>query len=251
MGTLEGVTGRLFCGQLVEFLPIILRCVNITQHGIGLNGDIMDIIGVDGNRIVVCPLGVDPCFMEMSRSAPVEITRFIFFGRIVPEKGILDAIEALGQLASKGFNNWNYRILGQGDQEWARNAAREHGIDDKVVVCDPAADEGLYRELKQAHLAIMPSHSEAFGLSIAEAQASGIPVVAYEAGSVPEVVENGVTAWLAPFRQVDRLARCIEEAVQDPERTYRVGLAGRERIAQNFTWKKTAATILEGIQTLK
>ena len=73
-------------------------------------------------------------------------------------------------------------------------------------MCDAVGDEGLRRELKDAHLAIMPSHAEAFGLSIAEVQAAGIPIVAYEAGSVSEVVENGVTGWLAPFRQVDRLA---------------------------------------------
>ncbi len=208
-------------------------------------GELINVVGVDSRRIVVCHLGVDSGFAALPRSAPREIKRFIFFGNINPLKGILDAIQALSQFAQKGFKNWTYRILGQGAHESVRQVAREHGVGDRVEVCDAVGDEGLRRELQQADLAIMPSHYESFGLAIAEAQAAGVPVIAYEVGAVPEVVENGVTGWLAPFREVGRLAQCIEEAVQDPERTHRVGLAGRKRVAEMFTWEKTAATILE------
>ena len=211
-------------------------------------GELINVVGVDGNRIVVCPLGVESKFNNIPRSEPGKISNFIFFGRIVESKGIVDAIKALGMLAAKGFTDWSFRVIGQGNNEWARNLANEHGIADKVFVCGPADDKKLEHELKRAHLAIMPSHSESFGLSIAEAQASGIPLVAYEAGSVPEVVENGVTAWLAPFRDVNQLSECIEEAIKDPKTTYQAGLAGRERVNEMFTWEKTAAIIFEGIQ---
>ena len=140
-------------------------------------------------------------------------------------------------LAARGFTDWNFRIVGQGDHKWARKLANEHGIADKVSVCGPADDKLLEHELKQAHLAIMPSHIESFGLAFAEAQAAGIPVVAYEAGSVPEVVQNGVTAWLAPFRDVNKLSKCIEAAIKDPKTTYQAGLAGRERVKEMFTWE--------------
>lgn len=212
--------------------------------------ELINIIGVDKNRIVVCPLGVDGSFIEIPRLMPEEVTRFIFFGRIIFSKGVADAINALARLAAKGITNWNFRIIGQGDQEWARNLASECGIGDKVVVCGPVDDVGLRRELQQAHLAILPSHVESFGLSIAEAQAAGIPVVAYDTGSVPEIVENGVTGWLAPFRQVDQLAHSIEQAIQNPEAAYRAGLAGRERVKQLFSWEKTAATILKGVRRI-
>ncbi|NIR53070.1 glycosyltransferase family 4 protein [candidate division KSB1 bacterium] len=212
--------------------------------------EVLHIMGVEEKRILVCPLGVEPSFTQIPRSEPTEITRFIFFGRFTPFKGIRDAIEALGQLAAKGCKNWSYRVFGQGPQKWVQKLAHEHGIGDRVFVSGPLNDEGLRRELRQAHLAILPSHAESFGLSIAEAQAAGIPVVAYECGSVPEVVENGVTAWLAPFRRVDRLAQCIETAVRDPKRTYEAGLAGREHVMQRFTWDKTAAKMFESIETL-
>ncbi len=213
-------------------------------------GELMDVVGVDGSRIVVSYLGVDPSFMKIPRAAPDEVTRFIFFGRVVPLKGVLDAIEALGRLQAKGLSNWTFRVLGSGDEELARSVAREHGVSDKVHFCGSVGDERLRSELEQAHLAILPSYAESFGLSVAEAQAAGISVVAYEAGSVPEVVEHGVTAWLAPVRDVDGLARHIEAAVNDPEMAYRAGLAGRERVARMFTWDKTARTILDGIRAV-
>lgn len=223
---------------------ILFACSHFTRQ------ELIDVVGVDGARIKVCHMGVDPSFTEISRSRPEQITQFIYFTRIVPLKGILDAIEALGMLAAKGLKNWNFRVVGLGDHELVRNAAREHGIGDKVVVHDPVDDEGIRRELKQAHLAILPSHAESFGLALAESQAAGIPVISYDVGSVPELVENDVTGWLAPLRQVDMLAQCIEEAIRQPEMTYRAGLAGRERVKKMFTWEKTAATILEGIEKL-
>ena len=211
----------------------------------------MNVVGVDGNRVVVCPLGVESKFNNIPRSEPGKISNFIFFGRIVESKGIVDAIKALGMLAAKGFTDWSFRVVGQGNREWAKNLANEHGIADKVSICGPTGDEKLEHELKRAHLAIMPSHSESFGLSIAETQAAGIPLVAYEAGSVPEVVENGVTAWLAPFREVNQLSECIEEAIKNPKTTYQAGLAGRKRVKKMFTWEKTGEIMFEGIQTVR
>lgn len=214
-------------------------------------GQLIDIIGVNEQRVNVCYLGVDPAFTEIRRHRPKEITNFVFVGRIIPTKGFADAIEALGRLAKRGFKNWTFRIVGEGRAEWARQAASENGIGSKVTVCNAVDDQGLRREFEQAHLAIMPSYNEAFGLAFAEAQAAGLPVIAYETGSVPEVIENNVTGWLAPLQQVDQLTDCIEKAIQDPETTYQAGLAGRERVKRMFTWEKTAQTILAGIQNLK
>lgn len=215
--------------------------------------ELTEIMNVNTDRIIQCPLGVEPHFLNVAKAAPTEVTHFIYFGRIVPSKGVYDAIEALGKLTQKGYGNWTYKIIGQAGKHGiarVKKAVRKHGIEDKVILCEPMDDAGLRRELEQAHLAIMPSYVESFGLAFVEAQAAGVPVVAYEAGSVPEVVENGVSGWLAPFRQIDRLADCIEQAVKDPKATYEAGLAGRERVKSIFRWERTAEIILNGAQNL-
>jgi glycosyltransferase involved in cell wall biosynthesis len=77
-----------------------------------------------------------------------------------------------------------------------------------------------------------------------------MPVVAYACGSVPEIVEDGVSGWLAPFPDVAALRRRIEAAMADPEATFAAGLAGRERVARTFTWAATAGRILGGLREL-
>jgi glycosyltransferase involved in cell wall biosynthesis len=210
--------------------------------------ELIELLQCDPARIVVCPLGVEPSFLEIPRAAPTAITRFLFFGRFTPSKGFTDAIEALAMLKRRGITNWTYRMFGAGRPEWAREAAAKHGIADRVQVCDPVDTATLGRELATSHLAILPSHVESFGHSMVEAQAAGIPVVAYATGSVPEVVQDGVTGWLAPFRQVDALAALIERAVKNPASTYTAGVAARERVRAKYSWANTASIILDGIR---
>jgi glycosyltransferase involved in cell wall biosynthesis len=211
-------------------------------------GELVSELGVDPSRVDICYLGVDPVFLDVPRAKPDAITRLLFFGRIVPTKGVMDAIRALGKLAAQGHRDFTFRLRGMGEHEWARRAAAEAGIADHVEALGPAKDEELRRELEEAHLVIMPSRHEAFGLAFAEAQAAGLPVVAYRAGSIPEVVEDGVSGWLAPLGDVDGLAACIAGALEDPERTYAAGVAGRERAGRLFRWERTAETILGGVR---
>ena len=213
--------------------------------------ELIDIVGVDPERIVVAPLGVQPTFTGIRRdNANGDITRFLFFGRIVPSKGFRDALEALGKLAERGHRDWTFRMVGEGRHDLAREAAQIAGIEAQVTIANATDDAGLQRELASADLAIMPSHAESFGLSIAEAQGAGIPVVAYAAGSVPEVVADGETGWLAPLYDVDALSRHIESAVTDADRTRAMGRAARKRVERLFNWSNTARIILDGMRSL-
>jgi len=210
-------------------------------------------IGVEKDRIHIAYLGVDEHFHKIPRKKAAQVVNLVYFGRVIISKGIWDAIEALGKLAAKGIKNWNFRLIGDAGKPAVAHAnrlARQYGIEDKIQYAPAVDDLGLEKELQAAHLAIMPSHSESFGLAFAEAQAAGLPVVAYAVGSLPEVIENGVTGWLAPFRDVDKLADCIESALEDSERTYQFGMAGRERVARLFTWEKTGEVIFSRIQEL-
>ena len=95
----------------------------------------------------------------------------MFFGRIVASKGVADALVALGKLKSKGVTDWNFRMLGTGNHGWAQKLAENQGVGDHIRIFPAVGDEDLHRELASADLAFMPSHAEAFGLSVAEAQA--------------------------------------------------------------------------------
>ena len=212
--------------------------------------ELVDVVGCDPERIHVTHLGVRPQFLSIPRETPARIERLLFFGRLVREKGIGDALSALGALARAG-RSFTLRVIGSGNAEHVRRLVREHGLEDKVELLPHQDDAGLARELARAELAILPSHSESFGLSIAEAQAAGLAVVAYAAGSVPEVVLDGQTAWLAPLGDVDALAQALTSALDSPAECHARGLAGRERVARLFRWDRTAERVLAGLAALR
>jgi glycosyltransferase involved in cell wall biosynthesis len=211
--------------------------------------ELIEVLGCRPERIHVTHLGVRDGFRHIERRRVERIERVLFFGRLVREKGILDALGALSRVAAT-HPGLRLRVLGSGNAEHVRRVARELGVAERVEILPHQGDAGLLEELREAHLALLPSHSESFGLSIAEAQAAGLPVVAYAAGSVPEVVEDGRTAWLAPLGDVEALGNALSGAVRAPDECFARGLRGRERCARLFRWERTAARVLEGLAQL-
>ncbi len=214
-------------------------------------GELTEFVGVQDERVRVTYLGVDPSWFEVERQESEAIRDLFFFGRLVREKGIGDTIEALAELARKGVRDWKLRVAGSGNEAHVRELARKGGIEDQVELIGHLDDAGLKRELARAQLAILPSYSESFGLAIAEAQATALPVVAYAAGSVPEVVADGETAWLAATGNVQDLSRCIGQAIEDPAATHAAGLRGRERMRTEFGWDQAARKLLLGLRELR
>jgi glycosyltransferase involved in cell wall biosynthesis len=76
---------------------------------------------------------------------------------------------------------------------------------------------------------------EAMPLSVLEAMASGIPVVATRVGDIPRIVEDGLTGILVPAKDPVALANALEIYLADSQRRRTAGQAGRERVEQNYS----------------
>ena len=96
-----------------------------------------------------------------------------------------------------------------------------------------------------ADLYLLPSNSESFGLSALEAQACGIPVLGYDAGGLPEVVENGRTGFLRPVGDVDGLAEDAIGILGDPVRYAAASRASRSRAVRLFDAESIVPRYLE------
>lgn len=86
-----------------------------------------------------------------------------------------------------------------------------------------------------ANIVMSLSHfAESFGRTVAEALAARRPVVAYDHGAVSEIIEDGVSGFLVPFRDIDAAAALIAELCRDKALIARMGEAGRKRVARDF-----------------
>jgi glycosyltransferase involved in cell wall biosynthesis len=94
----------------------------------------------------------------------------------------------------------------------------------------------------------MPSLYEPFGIVFLEAMAHGLACVASDRCAMPEIVADGVTGYVVPARDVERLAVKLLE-LADPERARAFGDAGRRRFLERFTWDAVAARIVEALVT--
>ncbi|PFG29782.1 glycosyltransferase [Paramicrobacterium agarici] len=211
-------------------------------------------LGADPARVHTVAPGVDAAqFSPKTDAATSDAGYLLAAARLEPLKGLDLAIEALAQLprdgrpdlvvsggATTGFDDYPDEL---------RSLAERLGVADRVHFIGPQSRDALADLLRGARIALVPSHSETFGLIALEAQACGTPVVASDAGGLREAIVDGKTGILVPVRQANAWAGTISALLRDPERCAQLGAAGRER-ALTFTWERTARATVNVYESL-
>jgi len=228
--------------------PPLRRAAVVFVRSAFTRDEIARLAGVPDGKVRLVPCGIDRRFGEIRKMEVDGPPRILYFGRLSHEKGIFDAITALGRLSRIGRRDWRLRVAGWGDVERVLAHARAHGVHDRLDLLGPLARPALVDELARAELVLLPSYSESFGLANAEAQAAGVAIVAYRAGAVPEVVVDQDTGWLVPTGDVLALSEAIWNALENPEERHRRGEAGRRHVLEHFSWDGAAAATLEGLE---
>ncbi len=154
----------------------------------------------------------------------------IFVGRMVPEKGLNDALRALARVSG----NARLVVVGDGpDRAPAEKLAAALGISPRVEFTGWQRDVEPFYD--RASLLVVPSlWPEPFGIVGIEAMARALPVVAYRSGGIPEWLENEVTGLLVEPGDVGGLAAAIGRLLSDPARARAMGRAGQERQRRLF-----------------
>jgi N-acetyl-alpha-D-glucosaminyl L-malate synthase BshA len=115
-------------------------------------------------------------------------------------------------------------MVGDGpDRGMAQDEARALGVADRVQFLGRI--ENVAPLLSSADLFLLPSENESFGLSALEALACGVPVVASDAGGIPEVIQEGITGALRPVGDVDAMAAAAIGILADEARWARMSVA--------------------------
>jgi glycosyltransferase involved in cell wall biosynthesis len=191
--------------------------------------DLAHTLGIDPDRIRVVRLGIDDVFCATETGPPAVPPPYVLFvGTPEPRKNLPRLIEAMSMLRSRGFKE---RLVIAGAGGWGGEALDFENVERPGRVSD-AQLASLYAH---ASCLALPSIHEGFGLPALEAMACGAPVVAGNAGALPEI--TGGAAVLVDPLSVSAIADGIEEAIGD-----RSSLVSRGRAhASTFSWKKAAA----------
>jgi glycosyltransferase involved in cell wall biosynthesis len=213
--------------------------ITSTQYG---RSQIIERLGVAGERIYVCPPG-PPVWRTLGRQPNVPSDGCILFvGTLEPRKNVGALLDAYERLVSRRADTPRLVLAGRATAAASSWLARIKNVPlagrvTHVGYVDDHAREDLYRS---ARVLVMPSLDEGFGLPALEAMSAGVPVIVSSRGSLPEVVQDA-GAQVDPSN-TGSLADAVERAVFDESWAIRAALAGLDR-ARSFTWTDSARTL--------
>lgn len=163
--------------------------------------------------------------------------------RLDPSKGQADTLAAFSRLLK---HHPDAKLLIVGDENpWSPGYERQLRENTAQLQLEDAVRFMGYRSdvpriLSALDIFVHPSRQEGCGLSLLEASAAALPIVAYAEGGPCEIIKDGVTGHLAATGSIDDLANKLTLLLNNPDRAREMGRAGRERTLQEFSPRNSA-----------
>jgi glycosyltransferase involved in cell wall biosynthesis len=223
--------------------------------------DLTTLYRADPSRVRVIPCGFDKSeFWPITRPLARRTLGYrpderilLNIGRLVPRKGVDNAIRGVARLArTHGIEARLVVVGGNSDlpdpaltPEIGRlkQLAAAEGIEDRVIFTGRRTREFLKLYYSAADLFITTPWYEPFGITPLEAMACGTPVVGADVGGIRYSVADGETGALVPPNDPDALAARLAELYSDPARLKALGKNAIRRVHGQFTWQKVARSI--------
>jgi glycosyltransferase involved in cell wall biosynthesis len=191
------------------------------------------------NPITVIPNGVDVPELERSPYSGQRIRTALFLSRLHPKKGLPLLVEAWAKIRPI---NWRMRVAGpdeSGHAATVKELVRAAGLEKSWEFVGEIGDSQKWAVYERAHLFVLPSHSENFGMVVAEALAAGLPVIATQ-GCPWQGLENHSCGWWVAST-VEALTHALQEAFATPDsELFAMGARGRSWMQAEFGWNMVA-----------
>jgi glycosyltransferase involved in cell wall biosynthesis len=215
----------------------------------------------DPGRISIIPCGFDKAeFWPITRALARRTLGYrpderilLNIGRLVPRKGVDNAIRALGRLTRVHGTPARLVVVGGNsdlpDPELTpeigrlRAIAEEEGVLQQVTFTGRRSREFLKLYYSAADVFVTTPWYEPFGITPLEAMACGTPVAGADVGGIRFSVADGITGALVPPKDADALAARLAEMLRDPVRLRELGRNGIKRVHAQFTWQKVARSV--------
>ena len=187
----------------------------------------------------------EPVSEETIRSrAHTEPFRILFLGNVIYRKGLHTLLESVKHLhipvlvdVVGGLNAetaYAHQVKKRIEQDRLSSLIFLHGLRDQ---------EYLIETLERAHVLVVPSSYEGFGIVYLEGMCFGLPAIGTTAGAASEIIEHGQTGYLIAPNDVESLAAYLKSLAEDRELLIRLSLNARQRYRRQPSWKETAGRI--------
>lgn len=228
--------------------PLISTFVTVSDD---MTTWLVETVGIPKRKVMLIRNGIDiarfhPAFLQCQYQV-IQKTRFTKF--IIGTVGRLDAIKAQSDLV-EAFIALRYRfrdtsiqlslvIIGEGPMQHAlEEQIRAAGIEDSVWM--PGARSDIAEILRTLNVFVLPSISESTPITLLEAMATGIPVVATNVGGVPDLIGETCGTLVEPSNTA-ALANAIDDYIREPSVARRHADAAREFVVAKYNIEITAA----------
>jgi glycosyltransferase involved in cell wall biosynthesis len=201
--------------------------------------------------ITIVPNGID--LKEYISELPVQnvggpIKRILFVGRLHPVKGTRYLLGAMS-IVRRDMPEAKLVLVGDGgEREHLENLTDDLKIRECVEFIGRVPHENVQNYMNQSDVFVLPSLSEGFPVTILEAMACGLPVVATRVGGIPDIVEDGINGYLVDAMDQEMIAEALLKLLKDEELWEEVSNNNREK-SKKYRWDTVAAALEEMYQT--
>ncbi|MDN3725289.1 glycosyltransferase family 4 protein [Aequorivita sp. SDUM287046] len=201
--------------------------------------------GLMEEMIKIIPMGIDVSMFNDLQAKPKQdtIIKLVSVGRLIQLKGHKYGMQVLKILLDRGYEA-TYTIIGKGLDAYTNELKKEVkrlGIGEYIFFMGQKSQKDIKDILFESSIFLMTStfddltgRQEAFGIAALEAQACGLPVIAFKSGGVPEVIVDGETGFLVEDRNVLEMANKVELLYNDSTLYHAMGIKAREHALVNF-----------------
>jgi glycosyltransferase involved in cell wall biosynthesis len=206
-------------------------------------------------RFELIPPGIDTNEFETPRQNPflkqgIKGNVLLAVGRISAGKGLDDVISVLSDIL-KQKPDTSFVIIGEdfGEKDNLSKQAKQLGVEKNVIFLNKVSKDKLTAAYPHADIFIHPSHYEAFGIVLAEAQAANTPVIARNTAAIPFVVPHEKGGLL--FTNQTELKKSLLLLLNNTDLRKTYGQQGSQYVSRNFNWDNSIKKLINLYQELR
>lgn len=242
---------HLHCGSQIDEIwsPVYQHMFEQCDCGIVLSESLKAKIEEHIGQSKKIRIVYNPCPIITEMTTYEKKNNILFSGTLYEGKGYKDLIKAFAKIATR-YQDWKIVLAGNGEEEQARDLAKELHIEQQVELLGWVNGEAKHKVFSEAKALCLPSYAEGFPMAVLDAWAYGLPVVTTPVGGVPDVAVDGENMLLFEPGDIDKLSEQLELIITDDALRERLSKESKKLASEKFNLKtvtEEVAEIYEGL----